>query len=221
MKYIYILFTFLFVVKLNAQTDSIEKAILYQQFLDKKLTAKKFSELGKEWNDAKETVGYYPELPRDPSGLVHFSVLFELNEFSKEFIFNRTLEWLSITYELYPQYLHSNFETGKIIFTNSYNIDNTYSCVYTAIITIKENKLLYEILNIKYEGFHAGYWYNSTWIPDFYETLIIEKMYPIILNTSSKWKQYLDLLKSIKSLFESDKKNLYNYISQYNNLNKF
>lgn len=220
MKYILITACLVFTLPLLGQTDSIEKAILYNKVLEKEISKNKYTELGLYWNRVKKKFGY-PELDRNPSGQVHLSVLNELPACNKEYIFNRTLEWLAINYELYPQHMFSSFETGKIIYTYSYSIDSEYTCVYTAIITIKNNKLLFEMLNIKYLVYHPGYYYNNSWVNERTETIPAELLYPIIIKDVEVWEAYMKILSSCKELFEADKSNLKKYILEYKELSGF
>ena len=95
---------------LFAQTDSIEKAIIYNKLVTKEIEQSEFSKIWAEWRQIIKKIIIYPDLPLDKSGHVHYSFLNKFIDFNKEKLFTRTLEWLSINYGLAPSYLSSNLE---------------------------------------------------------------------------------------------------------------
>lgn len=221
MKNSVILLLLIFGSTLYGQTDSIEKAILYNKVLSKEIGQVEYSRNALKWVQTIKELGKYPELPLDQNGKIHYLFLYKFIDFNKETLFNRTLEWLSINYGLVPSYLYSNLEDGKIIFRNSLNIDYNNTCAYTSIISIKNEKILMEIINISYQVFYEGHYSYNEWVPEKTLNFSLSENYPIILKDPSTWKANLLWLKTVDELFSTEKKNFYDYITIYNYPNEF
>jgi hypothetical protein len=204
-----------------AQTDSIEKAILYKKVLTKELTSRECAKIALKWNESINKVSKYPELPLDQSGQVYYYFLYELKNFTKEKLFNRSLEWLSIKYGIIPYYLYSNLEDGKIILKNSIDLDHNNTCSYSYVITIKNEKILVEFANVGFHIFHEGHYNSEIWIPDQTENMDIKKIYPIISKFPFEWDLYLNMLKITNDHFNNEVVNLCNYIVNYDSVYKF
>ncbi|NOU20056.1 MAG: DUF4468 domain-containing protein [Bacteroidales bacterium] len=215
MKNLIILLILVIGSRLYGQTDSIEKAIIYKKFLSKEITQGAFSEIGNDWIKAVKKVNKYPDLPLDQKGQVHYSFLNDYKGFSKEKLFDRTLEWLSINYGIFPAYLYSNIEEGKIILNNSFNITDTYSCNYTCIITIKSEKLLMEIFKIGYQVYHGAHYSGDTYVSESTSNFDINQVFPIILKKPSEWELNLNLLKTTNENIDSQIVSLDDYILNY------
>ena len=200
---------------LFAQTDSTEKAILYKKMLDKGIVQTEFSRIAMKWNETINEFKKYPDLPFDKSGQVHYSFLNKFMNFNKEKLFNRILEWLTINYGIVPSYIYSNLEDGKIIFRNSLNLNTGSTCNFTTVISIKNEKILMEYFGIAYQTFYEGHYSDDTWIPDKTINVDINQVFPIILRKPTEWKLYLNMLKATSELFNTETKNLYNYILSY------
>ena len=200
---------------LYGQTDSIEKAILYNKMVSKEIGQEEFSKIGTRWNQTIKEIKKYPELPLDQNGQAHYSFLNKYTDFNKEKLFTRTLEWLSINYGLIPSYIYSNLQEGKIIFKNNLNLITGNSCNYTSVISIKNEKILIEILNIGYQIYNEGHYSGDTWVPEKTINFSFPQIYPIILKNPSDWKSSLNLLRSTNELFNTETENLYNYITSY------
>jgi hypothetical protein len=210
-----------FGLNIYGQSDSTEKAILYNKVLSKEIEQSEFSKIGTRWNQTMKEIKNYPNLPLDQSGQVHYSFLNKFAGLNKEKLFTRTLEWLSINYGLFPQYLYSNLEDGKIIIRNSLNLSSSNTCTYAAVISIKNEKVLVEITNIGYQMYYEGYYSNDSWIPEKTVNLGINQIYPVILKNPSEWNSKLILLKSTNELFNTENENLCNYIINYINPDAF
>jgi hypothetical protein len=215
MKSSLILLVLIFGLNLYGQSDSIEKAILYKKVLAKEIEQVEFSKIAIKWNQTIKELKKYPDLPFDESGQVHYSFLNKFIDFNKEKLFTRTLEWLSINYGLIPSYIYSNLEDGKIIFRNSLNLKTGSTCNYTSIISIKNEKIRIEIINIGYQAYYEGHYSNDAWIPEKTINFSFPQIYPIILKPPSEWSLYLNLLKTTNDLFNTETKNLYDYIISY------
>ncbi len=215
MKNLLILLVLIIGSRLYGQTDSIEKAIIYKKFLSKEITQGAFSEIGYDWIKAIKKINKYPDLPLDHKGQVHYSYLNDYKDFSKEKLFNRTLEWLSINYGMFPAYLYSNLEEGKIILNNSFTINTRYSCNYTCIISIKDERLLMEIFKIGYQAFYEGHYSEDTWVSEKTVNLDINQVFPIILKKTSEWEFNLNLLKITNENIDSQIVSLDDYILNY------
>ncbi len=221
MKYSVILLLLIFGSTLYGQTDSIEKAIMYKKVMSKEIGQAEFSRLALKWNQIIRDIKKYPELPLDPNGQIHYIYLYKFPDLNKENLYNRTLEWLSINYGLIPSDIYSNTEDGKIIFRNSLSINYTNSCTYTSVISIKNDKILMEILNISYQVFSEAHYSGDAWVPEKTLNYSLSQMYPVILKDSSEWASDLFILSAVDELLNTEKKNLYDYIVSYNYSNEF
>jgi|GEM_PF-913218 hypothetical protein len=215
MKNSFILLILIFGLNLYGQTDSIEKDILYKKALSNEIGQEDYSKIGKKWVQTMRQIKNYPELPVDQNGQVHYSLLKNFTDLNKEKLFNRTLEWLSINYGLIPSYIYSNLEDGKIIFRNSFNINNINSCNYTSVISIKNGKILMEIISIGYQSFYEGHYSGDTWIPDKTISFSFPQIYPIILKKPEEWNSDLNLLRTTDEHFNNEIENLSDYIMSY------
>jgi hypothetical protein len=221
MKNSLILIILIFGLNLYGQSDSTEKAILYNKMLSKEIEQSEFSRIATKWNQTMKEIKKYPDLPLDQSGQVHYSFLNIFGGLNKEKLFTRTLEWLSVNYGLFPQYIYTNPEEGKIIIRNSLNLSSSNSCTYAAVISIKNEKVLVEITNIGYQMYFEGYYSNDSWIPEKTINVGINQIYPIIMKNPVEWNSKLVLLKSTNELFSTENGNLYHYIINYNNTDSF
>jgi hypothetical protein len=213
---IFIFFLILIVESnLFGQTDSIERAVLYNKLISKELDEAEYIKIWKQW-DQKIESNKYPEQPLDQSGHVHYNFINEFKGFDKEYLFNRTLEWLSINYGFLPSNVYSNLKDGKIIYNITLSLVNNISCVPTSIVSIRDEKIRFEFINISYQVYYGGDYQNG--IPERTENL---KVYPIILKKYNEWDVNFSLLKKTDSLFNNEVQSLTNYILSYKHLNIF
>jgi hypothetical protein len=215
MKNLLLVFMLIIGSNLYGQTDSIERAALDKRFLSKSLSQDEFAEIVSKWVQTINVIKKYPDLPLDQSGQVHYVFLNEFKNMTKEKLFNRTLEWLTIKYGVIPAYLYSNLEDGKIILKNSMNTTGTTTCNYTYIITIKNEKILIEFMNIGYQTFYEGHYSNDFWIADKTISFDPNKVYPISSKKPSEWVSNLNLLKTTNENFDAEIANLSDYILNY------
>ena len=206
---------------LYGQNDSIEKALIFKKIIANELTQEEFSKMGLKWNQTIKSIGKYPEIPLDQNDQVHYSFRNSFKDFNKEKLFSRTLEWLSIYYSLIPVDFYWNREDGKIIFSNSVDLSANQSCLYTCIITIKDEKIWIEIVNVGYQTFYAGYYSNGNWVHENKTYANINQVYPVILKNSSQWLANLNLLKSTNEVLNTDIMKLNNYIINYDSTYMF
>jgi hypothetical protein len=221
MKSTLILFILFSGSMLYGQTDSLERAILYKKLIDKEIRQDEFSKTWTSWNQAMKEIKKYPDLPLDQYGLVHYIYLYDFKGFDKEKLFNRTLEWLSINYGLIPSNVYSNKEDGKIIFRNSINLITGNTCTYAAIITLKNEKMLLEFINIGYQALLEGHYSNNTWVPERTIEYGINEVYPVILKKSTGWSSSLKLLETTNNFFKTEAEIIINYIITYDGLYSF
>jgi len=206
---------------LYGQTDSIEKALLYNKLINKEIGRDEFQRTWLSWNQTIKAINKYPDIPIDQSGQVHYSFLYDFIGFNKEKLFSRTLEWLSINYGLIPAYIYSNLDDGKIIYRNNSNLVTGNTCTYSSIISIKNEKILIEFINIGYQTYYEGQYSNNEWIPEKTIDYSINQVFPIILKKASGWNSNLSLLKDTNDFFNTEVKNLFDYITSYDNSYKF
>jgi len=206
---------------LYAQTDSIEKAILYKKVLSNEISKEQFAEIALKWREFVNETKKYPELPFDQKGEVYYSFLTDFTGNSAEVLFDRSMEWLAINYGLIPSYLYSNKDDGKIIYKNSFELSDNYTCNYTGIITIKNEKIAMEFVRIGFQHFIPGHYSGDAWVPDKTVDVAVKTIFPIILKKSSEWGFNLNLLKSVDEYFVPEVVSLRDYVDNYDSIYKF
>lgn len=207
--------------KVYAQTDSIEKAVIFKKVQNKEIEQGDYSSIGAKWNQILNKIGQYPDLPLDQAGNVHYSFVKEFSGVNKEKLFSHILEWLSINYGIFPAYLYSNPDDGKIVIRNSANLMPANSVSYTSIISVKNGKILIEYINIGYQTYYDGYFNDGIWVPERTVNFGITQVYPVILKKASEWNFDLLLLKSTNDFFKTDSENLTHFIVSYDAFNNF
>jgi len=81
MRNLFVLFLLIIGSNLYGQTDSIEKATLYNKMMSKEIMQEKYAEIGKLWN---QSMNKYPDLPLDQSGQVHYTFVNNFKNINKE-----------------------------------------------------------------------------------------------------------------------------------------
>lgn len=218
MKNVFFLLFMLAVSDLFGQTDSLEKATLSNMLTSQKITETNYRRTGNAWIQFISGTKY-PDLSLDQAGKVHYVFINEFKGFDKEKLFNRTMEWLAINYGLLPVNMYSDLKDGKIILRNSLTLINNYSCGFTSIISIKDEKIKFEALSLSYEIYYKED-YDSG-IPERTLSFSIDKFYPVILKKPSEWSLNISLFKATNELFNTETKNLNDYILSFDNSNTF
>jgi hypothetical protein len=201
-----------------AQSLAIEQNYINSEIQSGKLNADQVRTLGVKWNLFNKRFRY-PELPLNKiSGEVDFSDTLYFDNKKRDVIFERSLEWIAVNY---GSILHKDPDSGKIIANGNINIAHTadyrgsfnspveYKTVtsanYAMVLTIKDNKLKYNIINIEYTFTDN---YGSSY------TIPINSLFPVISNDEFQWKKYLTVLyESKKILYISLKNSLTEYIN--------
>ncbi len=197
------------------QTDSIEQSIVYKKALSMEITGPEYSKIVKDWVAAVKRSKGYPRLQVNNDGKVQYSFIKEFPNVSKKLLYNRILEWLSVSYGIFSSYLYSNQEDGKIICSISLKVyDNTTSS-FTYVISIKDNKILVNIMNLGYQVTTIGHYSGDTWIPDSSYYSGIDQVFPIILKEPLKWNYYLDLMATINKQLNNEMDILSDYLTNY------
>lgn len=206
---------------LFGQTDSLEKDIIYKKLINKQIEQAEFATIYTRWNQTIKKINKYPDLPLDQTGQVHYSFLKEFTGINKEKLFTLTLEYFSTNYALFPSYLYSNLDEGKIILRNTINLITGDNCTYTSVILIKNEKMLIEFINIGYQSFKDGYYTDGAWVPERTINYGINQVYPIILKKPSEWNSNIILFKITNEFFNSEIENFSHYVINYDNSNAF
>jgi hypothetical protein len=206
---------------LYGQTDSLEKAILFDKLRAKEIRQDDFAETLTKWKLVMQEIGGYPDIPLDQNKEAHYIIIYEFPGMEKGKLFSRTLEWLAINYGLVPAYMYCNQEDGKIIFRNNVNLLTGNGCTYTSVISIKNEKILMDIINISFQSFNEGHYSNDTWIPEKTIDFKINQVYPIILKKPASWYSNISILRATNAFFKTERENLGDYILSYDNTYKF
>lgn len=206
---------------LFAQSDSIEKKLLFNELTAKRIKQEKFSEIGIEWNRTIKEIGGYPTLPFNLNNEVYYSYLLEFENLTKEQLVNRSLEWMAINHSIYPNQMYSNVADGKIILQNTFTANNNYTGIYTCVISIKDKTMLIEYIKIGFKLFIPGHYSGDTWVNDSTSELPIDQVFPIILKRPNEWEWRLNLLKNADTFFKNEVNNHFNFIKNYDETYRF
>jgi hypothetical protein len=212
------IFLFLIVIEINSfgQTDTLERIALNNKLISKEITESNYLNIRLQWNKMMKT-NQYPDIPVDSSGQVHYCYINEFKNYDKEKLFNRTMEWLSINYGFVPSNYYSNLKDGKIILRNNLNLFQNlfqnYSCTFTLVFSVKDEKIRVDIYSLSYQVFSQGDYESGT--PDNTINYNITDIYPVILKKQSEWPKYLLLFRATNKLLPAEIKNLNDYILAY------
>jgi hypothetical protein len=202
---------------LISQSLDIELNYINSEIQSGKLNSDQAKTLGEKWNLFNKRFRY-PELPINKiTGEVDFSDTLAFDNKKRNIIFERSLEWIAINY---GSILLKDPDSGKIIANGNINVLHTadfqgsfnsfveYKTVtsanYTMVLTIKDNKLKYNIINIEYTFTDN---YGSSF------TLPINSLFPVISKDEYQWKKYLTVLNESKKIYTSLKDSLTEYIN--------
>lgn len=200
-----------------AQTDSIEKKVLLNTYLEKKITVEEFSKLGAKWNSLINSGNTYPHLDFDKNGKIEYCYLENFPQLSKNTIFSHVSEWLAINYGLSQANTYTSLADGKIICTLGMNVVENVRCNYTLIFTIRDEKALIEFVKLDYESTFNGYYTSEgNWVPDKTLTNNLETIFPIIMKKPTEWNYYFSILYNIDNNFRDAVLGLRSYITDYN-----
>ncbi len=175
-------------------------------------------DIAKKWNKFS-TEYVYPVLDIDTTkSELQFSEIIEIDSLSKKIIFERCEQWFVLSYF---QVLYSNFEAGKMIATASANIPHKYETNsfgnksvnagtiktdYVLTLTIKENKIKYQISDMKYYVLSLESEY----------ALPVISLFPIISKNSSEWLKSLTYFQNLNKVLMADLQlTLKNYVVEY------
>lgn len=208
-------------LNLYGQTDSIEVSLLYKKALSNEISGQDFSTSIKNWKEAIKKVNGYPEIPINSNGKIQYSFVRDFPNLSKGLLYKRTLEWFSISYGIVPAYLYSNLEDGRIICSNSLKVSDNTTSSFTYVISIKDKKILMDILNLGYQVTSAGYYSGDKWIPESPYYSGIDGALPVILKEPQKWTFYLNLLKTINKQMNDEISSLNDYLNNYDSRYNF
>lgn len=216
MKITSLFIVLLIALKTFGQSDSIERAILFNKLQSKKISATAVASLIEKWEERikKEK---YPDVPINNKGKIQYSFILEFPDIMKEQLCSRILEWLAINYRIIPANLYLNIDDGKIICSNSININDDASAYYTFVISVKNEKILMEFINIVYQISKQSYGNENSNLSEYK----IDQVFPIILKDSYDWKFYFKLLKTIDNHIKNDVKDIIDYIINYEELYRF
>ena len=197
------------------QTDSLEKAAIYNKLISKQIEPTEFTKTWKAWC-LKFKTEKYPELPLDQNGQVHYVYVRDFKGRQSEYLFNRTMEWLAVNYGVLPSGMYSNEKDGRIILKLNLNLISNFSCTPTVIISIKNEKLKYELMSVSYQLYISPDYQNG--VP---ERTVGVSVFPVVLMKPNEWNIYLSVLKETTRLFNTEVQNLTDYIQMYDNSENF
>lgn len=196
MKYIVLLALMLVSASAFSQSEQAEFEAL------KKSTASNFYEVGSfqdtllKWQKNLKKFGAYPDLPLNEAGAVHYAYELSFETQSQAELFRHSKEWIALNLALYGDQYYSCEANGKIIYATSFGTGTQYDCNYTAVLTIRDNKILIEFIRLSYENFTPGHYSGENWVGDNTVRRPIESLYPVCRLNSGEWQTVLKLFKS-------------------------
>jgi hypothetical protein len=215
------------VLAVNAQSIDAEKQFVNTQISSGKLPPGLVSELGKKWNTfiAEYT---YPVLPLNSvTGEVDFTDILTIDNMAKKTIFQRCLQWVALNYH---ELVYQDFESGKIIANGALNLNhtcetrvaykNTISTTqtwtnYTLVLTVKDNKIKYNVVNIDYKFSNYSEIIDEISMP-------MLSLFPIVNNDPLQWERYTSVLKATNDVFGAEqKKAILEYVKNAGDDDKF
>jgi hypothetical protein len=193
-------------------------------------------ELVKDWRAFRAEYGEYPALPFNDKNELEFTFIFD-NQFNKEIIYNRILEWAAINFGALEAVLHyKNLESGKIILKGQFGITysgdfmgggfwgnkieertSTSNCKQTYIFTIKDNKLKIQVVDVEVVYEFGGYMGVTAYIPSEKYDTPLSNYYPITRSNKLSWKSNLNKLDEVSKRIFSLASDLNMYISDFKN----
>ena len=194
------------------QTGAIEKANIARKFESGEIDVMQYRAIVEKWRNLLSSFGGYPELPYNGiTKMIEFSFVKEYPSIDKKTIYNRIIEWSVINFgSLNTVLYYENFETGKIIikgsidikymaeFSNFWGIEmeliEPCECSETIVLTVKDNKVKIEILNLSYEFTTGGCCITGSYVPTTKTYRSIHSLYPVTEGPSTTWKVKLSLL---------------------------
>nr|WP_321412027.1 hypothetical protein [uncultured Carboxylicivirga sp.] len=181
------------------QTSKLEENALYNKFMSKELSKEMYSSFAVRWNKIIDDFKEYPELPLDEDSVVHYTYVSDFPGVNKDHLFNQSMEFLAVKFGLYPSFMYANKEDGRIIFDNSFELIDNYTGFYTGIITIIDEKIVFEFINLSYQAFFKGHYSGNVWVEDKTVNTGIDTAYPVILKDPAHWRLYLTLFEKTNS----------------------
>lgn len=211
-----------------SQSPEAEKQSIDSLFKVGKLNSDQALQLRKKWNAFM--LNYkYPELKVNKStGEIDISDTLTFTNPDKKIIFQRCLQWIAINY---GNLVHSDLESGKIIANGLLDLTHfaeyplgfgskdlrqiQTATNYTMILTLKDNKIKYNITNISYTFTNFSETVNEIYFP-------ISSLFPIVAQNQSQWIRFITVLNASKEKFYVGLKNsLVDYINDAENDYKF
>jgi hypothetical protein len=217
-----LLFSVLAILTISAYAQSLEaeKQYMNMRISSGELNNQQIAELGVKWNtfiaDYK-----YPELPiYKVTGEVDFTDVLAFEGLDKKTIYQRCLQWMALNYQ---ELAYHDAEAGKIIANGSVNLNHQAetkigfgkkaivpaqtSTNYTLVLTFKDNKMKYNIVNIQYNFTN----YSLTVVNEV--LMPFSALFPIVAQDQLHWEQFITVLNETnKSLGVGLKKTIADYV---------
>jgi hypothetical protein len=190
-----------------SQSVEAEKEFINAQIQAGKLNSEEVRDITKKLSNFSRKYKY-PVLPfNKTTGEIDYSDIVFLTNLDKKAIFEKCLEWIVIGY---GNILHKDPESGKIIASGNLSLKNSSinsattgdntgfqlntSVNYMLILTVKDNKLKYQITNIEYTFYDVTGFLSDITLP-------INSLFPIILQDELQWKRYIAVLNESTNMF--------------------
>lgn len=196
-----------------SQSVEAEKQSINSRLMTGKISGDQASQLLKKWNAfiAKHS---YPEIKIDTNTMSpDFSEILTFPNSDKKITYQRCLQWMAINFFVLT---YSDFESGKIIGNGYFNLTHSEeipvgftnkeirqiqtSVNYTLVLTLKDNKVRYNIQDISYS--FTGF---SDTIDEI--TYTINSIFPINTFEQRQWLKFITLLKGTNNKFSIVLKN--------------
>lgn len=209
----FFLFLFIAAIQMQAQTLEAEKQYMNMLINNEQNNPEKAAELGGKWktfiSDYK-----YPELPVNSyTGEVDFTDVILFENMDKQIIYQRCLQWIALNFQ---ELAYHDLDAGKIIangsvtlkhkaetrvsFTKKVSNLTETTANYTLVLTLKGNKLKYNITNVEYTFSNFSESIDEISMPMY-------SLFPVIAKDPLQWERYTTVLTETKAALAEGLKN--------------
>jgi len=202
---------------LHAQTIVSEKLYVDSMLMSNKLDTYEKDDLRKKWSIFSAEYSQINIPMNKLTGEIDFMDKIRIDSLDKKTIFQRCEQWMIMNYF---QIFYSNLEAGKLMGTASATVSHksekisfgeksyfpvSTTAEFTIILTIKDNRLKYEIVDIKHNIDTEGE-----------PTSTLKSFLPLISHNRSYWYLYLSFVEELqKKLMIDSKRSLVGYIEGF------
>jgi hypothetical protein len=218
-------------MSLISQTAELEQEHMMNRYISKELSQLEYKDIVFAWRDMMDSTEY-PVLPYDPATKrIEYEFKDVFPGIAFETIVNRVSEWAAISYGSTNSLLtYQGNTSSRIILNGSFEIlfpdlffdyknawkgyvetefQNSGTCYFTAVFTIRDEKLKSQFLNI--------YYVYTDYLTDQTISRTLNSCFPISRFKQNEWRDIFGLILETRVGFEAQISMLADYIKDYEN----